>query len=696
MSNLSFQYPLWYILFCVALGAGYAAILYYNDKTFKGQHPRMHQVLAALRAISGTLLAALLLSPILKSSVTEIKKPVVVIAQDQSESIGVAIKDTTLYKTNFEALANALSDKFEVHQYAFGDHVREGVNFQFKDKLTNISDLMRGVYDLYSNQNLGAVVVATDGIYNEGSSPVYSAGQLKAPIYTVALGDTTPRKDLIVKKVFHNNIAYLNDKFNIQIDVAANNCTGANTTLTVAKIDPAGNATPIQSQPISINKNDFFLTKEITLDASQAGAQRYRVTLSPVSGEATTANNTKDIFIDVLDARTKILLLANSPHPDISAINEAVSNNKNYTIAVAYLNDLKVNPADFDFVVLHQIPSITNPAEALMKTLDSKKIPRLFIVGSQSDTRRLSALEGLVAISADPKNGNDVQGVLNPSFNLFTLEPAYNEIVTYNPLSAPFGEFKELGGGQTILYQRIGKVDTKYPLITLGETNGVKTGLIAAEGIWKWRLFDYAQRQNHETFDGFLSKMIQYLTLKEDKRKFRVTLDKNVFRENESVQFNAELYNNSYELINDPDATIIITNAQSKQFNYTFNKNGKAYSLDAGVLPVGDYSYKGAVNNGGQVLTAEGKFSVQPIQAELYETTADHSSLRVLSQQSGGAMFYPNDLTKISEAIHQREMKPMMFTTNKTQSAMNLKWIFFLIAGLLSLEWFLRRYFGAY
>jgi hypothetical protein len=38
----------------------------------------------------------------------------------------------------------------------------------------------------------------------------------------------------------------------------------------------------------------------------------------------------------------------------------------------------------------------------------------------------------------------------------------------------------------------------------------------------------------------------------------------------------------------------------------------------------------------------------------------------------------------------------VIYQTNRTNPLINLKWIFALLAGLLTLEWFLRRYFGAY
>lgn len=55
------------------------------------------------------------------------------------------------------------------------------MDFNFTDKVTNLSELLKGVYDLYGGQNLGAVVVASDGIYNEGSNPAYVDVAIAAP-----------------------------------------------------------------------------------------------------------------------------------------------------------------------------------------------------------------------------------------------------------------------------------------------------------------------------------------------------------------------------------------------------------------------------------------------------------------------------------------------------------------------------------
>ena len=698
MENLTFQYPTWYILFCALLGLGVAALLYFRDKTFREQSKQLNWILGIIRFLSVTFISMLLLSPLLKSLITETKKPVIVLAQDQSESILADMneQESQAYQQSFKDLSTKLSENYEVKEYAFGETVREGIDFVFKDKVSNISDFLKTVYDLYSNQNLGAVVLATDGIYNQGSNPIYAGTKLTAPIYSIALGDTTAKKDLILKRVFHNKIAYLGDKFSVQVDIAAKNCTGSNTNLTISKIVD-GASSRLEQIPIKINKNDFFNTQEIILDANASGVQRYRISVNAVQGEVTTANNSKDIFIDVLDARQKILIVANSPHPDLTAIKQSISKNKNYEITTNYINNLKVNVANYDFVIMHQLPSKTNDASSVMQTMYDKAIPRLYIVGSQSDLGKFSKVQPILDISGDGRNTDDVQATISPVFGLFTIsDEIKNELPKFAPLLAPFGDFKDNANTHVLLYQRIGKIDTKKPLLLFGEQNNIKMGVLAAEGIWKWRLFDFLQHENHDIFEEVLGKSIQYLTLKEDKRKFRISLDKNIFSENESINFDAELYNKSYELINDPDAILTITNSEGKDFNFTFSKSGNTYILRDKVFPVGNYKFRGTVNSAGEQLVYNGKFSVQPIQLEIFETTADHGVLKLLSEKYGGSLVYPNNINAIANNLTEKPIKPVIYETSKTRSIINVKWIFFVLLGLLILEWFIRRYFGAY
>ena len=661
MENISFQYPVWYLAFCLLLGLIYAATLYYRDKTFREQSGPLNSALGLIRFFSVSFLSMLLLSPLLKSFITEVKKPVVILAQDVSESIKTDMDSVQLlnYQSEIERLSTTLEEDYDLKEYSFGSSVREGIDFDFEDKVSNVSMMLQEAYDLYSNQNLGAIILATDGIYNEGSNPIYTGTKLSTPIYTIALGDTTAKKDLILKRVFHNKIAYLGDKFSIQVDISAQNCAGNNSTLNVYKVVDGKN-NRLQQIPLSIDANDFFSTKEIILDADQAGVQRYRITLNRVGGEVSTVNNNKDIFVDVLDARQKILILAHSPHPDISAVKQSIIKNMNYEVDVSYANKFTKTVTAYDFVILHQLPGILHDIQSILNTLNDRKIPHLFVLGTQTNYNKFGNAQSLVNIASDGRNTNDVQANVNPSFSLFNIdENIPQSLPQFAPLLAPFGDFQDNANTEILLYQRIGKVDTKYPLLVFGEESGVKKGVLCAEGIWKWRLFDFLQHQNHNIYDEILGKSIQYLTLKEDKRKFRVSINKNVLNENEPIFFDAELYNESYQLINEPDATITLRSTDGKDYNFTFTKTPKSYTLNAGILPVGNYTYNAKVMSNGKELSNRGQFSVRPIQLEVYETTADHGLLKLLSEKYGGEVIYPAAISSIGDIIKNKDtVKP--------------------------------------
>ena len=699
-TNISFQYPAWFAILCLLLGIGYAIMMYYGNRTFREKSAWLNWLLGFARAATVTFLSLLLLSPLLKSLVTETKKPIIVVAQDNSESIMSAMtsEDSTRYREQLTDLETQLGEQYDIKTYSFGDKVREGFDFTFKDKVSNTSELLDDLYETYSNQNLGAIVLATDGIYNQGSNPMYAGTKLSVPVYAVALGDTIAKRDISIKKVYHNRIAYLGDKFSIQVDVAARNCAGSRSKVKIYKVVDDGDNIKLKEERFKIKTNDFFTTKEIILEANSSGVQRYRISISSVKDEVTRRNNYKDIFIDVLDARQKILVLADAPHPDLSAIKQTVSKNKNYQVDIAYAGSLKERITKYDFVVLHQLPSTRNNASSIIKELDSRKIPRLYIIGSQTNLTELGKVQGVFTARGSTRNTNDVAGLVADDFNLFTLnDNIANELPKFAPLIAPFGEFSASAESQVLLYQKIGSVETKYPLLAFGEERDIKIGVLAGEGIWKWRIFDYLQHKNHDIFDEVMSKTVQYLTVKEDKRKFRTSVSKNIFDENEAIYFDAELYNESYELINEPDASLTITDSDGKNYNFTFSKTNRAYSLNAGYFPVGNYKYKARITTQGKELTSRGKFSVQPIELESFETTADHRLLRLLSEQYGGQVVYPDSLSALPRILNAKaDIQPVLYSTSKTRSIINLKWIFWVLLGLLGVEWFFRKFYGGY
>lgn len=115
-SGISFSYPSWCLIFCFLLGAGYAALLYYRDKTFDestNQSRLLKWGMAAFRFLAVSILAVLLLSPFIRYRNTKTYKPIVAILQDNSESIRNSFKtgDSAAYFKKMQQLSEKLSGK---------------------------------------------------------------------------------------------------------------------------------------------------------------------------------------------------------------------------------------------------------------------------------------------------------------------------------------------------------------------------------------------------------------------------------------------------------------------------------------------------------------------------------------------------------------------------------------------------------
>ncbi|MCD4745680.1 MAG: hypothetical protein K8R58_05225 [Bacteroidales bacterium] len=688
------EYPFWFIIFCLALGILYSAILYYKDKSHDFSLWLL-RIMAFFRFISISLIAFLLLSPLIKTIFHTSEKPVIIIAQDNSQSI-LTTKDSLFYKDEYVKKIKDLTDKlnkeYEVRTYSFGDKISNDLSNTFSDKQTDIASLFDELLTRYSNRNVGAVIMASDGIYNKGLNPLYSSGKIMFPVYTIALGDTNIQKDIILTKVNFNRIAYLGNDFPLEIIVNANKCKGLNSSLVVSK-----GREVLFSKNINFTNNHYFETIRLQIEAKETGLQRYRINLSPVEHEISISNNIQDIFIDILDVRQKILILANSPHPDITALKQALESNYNYEVEDFIIDKFNKPISQYNLVILHQLPSFEHPSVNLIQELKNSDIPVLYIVGSQTNISLFNNLKTGISIIAKRNSYNEALPVLNNDFTLFTISDKTKKIISYfPPLISPFGNYKMLNSVNILFNQKIGSIKTKDPLILFNQNLDTKIGVIVGEGIWKWRLTNFAKENNHNAFNEIISKTIQYLSVKLDKSFFRI-FSKNNFVENELVEFDAEVYNESYELINEPEINFTIINSDNKRFPFTFNKTASAYYLNAGSFPVDNYKYIARVKTGDKILQDKGEFTVSALNIETINTIADHNLLYKLAEKHNGKMIYPQHLDKLFNMIKEREdIKTVSYSQKRYNELINIYWVFFAIIVLLTAEWFMRKRGGGY
>jgi len=76
---------------------------------------------------------------------------------------------------------------------------------------------------------------------------------------------------------------------------------------------------------------------------------------------------------------------------------------------------------------------------------------------------------------------------------------------------------------------------------------------------------------------------------------------------------------------------------------------------------------------------------------------ADHQLLNLIAVQTDAEMVYPNQLDELKNRLFSRDdAKPVSYVERGFYELINLRWILMLLILILSVEYFLRRFFGAY
>ena len=669
MNGITTEWSLFWILGCIALAFILSFLLY--SKRLSTSFKSTRSILFALRFLTIFLLSFFLLKPFINSQSVLKEQPIVTIGIDNSSSIvehSNSSFTTDDFNNNINSLIEELSEDFDVEQYTFGEQIKRGGDVNFSDRLTDFSAYFNEISDLYSNRNVVANIVVSDGIYNSSSNPLYANYSFDAPLYTLLLGDTSKKRDVELSTVSYNELAYLGNTFPLKVSVLAQNCLDENLSVSVWEND-----VKIKEEQVKVNSTNAQYYFEFYMDAKKIGVQKYTIKVKPLDNEKNTFNNQKDIYIDVLKSKQKILLLSDITHPDISALSNAIESNKNYRLIFESIDDFDGNYQAYSLVI------------AFQTTIPETDLPVFYFLGNSITSIQTDWF------SYESKNSlNEVIATYTP-FSLFSLDEKWNEFLQQlPPLYSPLSALEFYSEHSSLFSQSVLGIETEKPIISFSKQNGQRNALCTVEGLWKWRLFEFMKTKDHKLFNELINKSIQFLAVKDDKRSFRLRYDKLIF-ENEPLFIEADFYNSNFELITSPEVSITITDENGADFPYTFNKLDNNYFLELEQLGVGNYTFTSKVNHDGKEYLNKGQFSVLEFEVEKMISRANHQLLYSLSKKYNGKSFYLSELNDLKSELNKIESSVLSYITKSQIDLINLRWISILLFVFLVTEWFLRK-----
>lgn len=687
------DYSLWWLFPILLISIGISFFFYSKQSWLKELSKTLKIGLITLRASVLFLILFLVLGILFQGVNYRTENPILLTVFDNSNSM-LNYKDSSKVKnqiSDFRAkLKEKFGEKYETQEFQLGSDFKPLQTLDFLDRKSNLSNAFETIHKQFYKRNIGGIIFVSDGNYNEGSNPIYAAEKMGlTPIFTLGVGDTLVKKDLLVRDVASNEIAFLNNKFPIEVDVEASKMGKIN-----AKVNLIHHGKIIDSKSVEFKNGEFdYAHIRFELDAKSIGFQQYIVEIEPKSNEYTLKNNRKSVFVEILDARNKVLILGQAPHPDMAALKSVLATDENLSVESILLENWDKKLDKVDLIIWHE-PGVKYSAE-IHALLEKSGLPIFYFIGPNTSNAITQKL-GVGLQFSNSRQLDEVQGKLNKSFKFFELRDEMSSVIaSFPPVTAHFGEMKLASQNTILLYQSLGTIQKKEALLFFGNKGARKYGVFFGEGIWRWKIHEFAQTQRNEVFNELFQRSLNYLLIKQNGSALRVSLPKRITSA-EDLKVKAEFYDASMQLTTKAKIRFELLSKKGKSI-FQFAPVSNFYELPLGKLNEGEYSWKAIAEYDGKKHLKTGQFIVEELSIEALDTRANHTVLYQLAEKTNAQFFPLHENQKVIDAIDLREdITPISYEESTYKDLIDYFWILILLVLLLSFEWFLKRRNGAY
>ena len=634
-----------------------------------------------------TLISFFFMKP--KVQKTEIKKekPILVFAQDVSESIVANKSDLfnqNVYADSIKIFLSKLSDYYETRTLTFGNQSVESDSFVFNHNQSNLGQLFIQVENQFNTTNLTDIIVASDGIVNAGKVNA-TLDYTTVKMHTLLLGDTNTNSDVSIQKVRTNKYAILNNNFPMEVVVKSN--------IEVSNLEliTRDNNEIIDRRTVSLK--DGLNRFNYTFLASKSGTHELDVQIEGLKDEVNVINNRSIVLFEVLDYNQNILIISSCPHPDISALKNAISKTQGTRIKSVLIKDFNQSIDNYNLICLYK-PFDSPKMLKLLDQCEKLGIPSFTFTGNNLDKKKNYLSKIGVKKETDFKGTNLVDIYLSDDFDAFKLDKSWFSIFSsLPPVSVPFSaRYSIKNNALTLLKQKINGVELPYPIIYFYKSNETNHGVFLGEGIWKWNMTRQQNGLSTDEIDLLSQKIFQYLKKIDPQKRLKLNVPKLIV-EDESLVISSEYYNNNYELTNDNDLFFTYRDSMGNEFKKKMNKNEDSYQLALHHLTPGHYTYTSELLSNERVFQEKGEFNVLKSKKEWNDLTANHSFLRSMSGKNNS--YFLDELNELANSLKNNATEKVKTrkTIEKTD-ILDFKWILFLLLIFPFSEWMLRKHKG--
>lgn len=694
--------------------------LFYYKRTNPEIPLKWKSFLIILRTLALFLLLIVFAEPILSFLKNFYQKPEVVVLIDNSQSMKLTFGQTN----KKEQLTNLLSksgilnfDKFPTSFFSFGEQTRLIENFRpdsckLNENITNLSSAFRMIYNLKDENNIQAVILISDGIYNAGENPIPFVTKLGIPISTIAIGDTLPPKDIAITSLITSDEAFIEKEQPIKVNIKS---YGYNKNLRVALIEEKSTL-EVKTIELTNEIEDYSVT--FSYKPTQEGFRKLIVLAEELPQEFTHLNNQQSLILKVRKNKNKFVIFSGYPNPDISFINRITSSQEGNEVRLFIQKKsgefyepqpTKKELEEANAIVLISFPISSTPENIISWIADelSKGKSLLFISGYGTDYRRLNLIEEFLPFSFVSNNLNEFSFVANFHQSqignpLLKITGTDKDIELLNQLPPIFRTelFTRVKPESEVLANvKVNNVDLKEPFILYRDFQNQRSVSILGYGLYRWQLLGLSikeinnpNQQNIDIGTTLINNILNWLTVTQEFKKIKFSLSKSKLANNEKLGVKAQVFDESFAPINDAIVKIKIRK-ENNILEFVLPQIGNGlYFTEIGPFPEGDYYYEAEVRKGNILISrSNGRFVVEKANLEYLDFKTKNELLRYISQQTGGRYFTWKEISDITDYLNHLNLKTLVVTKQNDYPIWNGLPLLLIGIALFSTEWFIRK-----
>ncbi|MBT3367693.1 MAG: hypothetical protein HN472_09930 [Nitrospina sp.] len=708
-------------------------------------------LLFSLRLGTFALLLLILFKPELEFRKSQSLKNSIAVLIDNSKSLSIKTKivgDETsridLIKNTLEANAPYLENLgkvFNVDYYFFSDEINKVGAGAVKNgyrphrPYTDLTLVFDELAAQYQGKSLQGVFLFSDGAdltEESGEISLNLAEQLKklgSPVHAMQAGSNEGFKDLAIEAVSASDFGFVQQPIRISLTVFSSSLGNRNIPLVLKEGDRI-----LVSKIVEVREDTKRLEVELEFTPTNVGKKIYTLSLPKFAGEFIHTNNEREIDINVVRDRIRVLHLNGRPSWDSRYLREVLAHNPKVDLLSFFIlrnlgddveapvSELSLIPfpsnllfddylSSFDLVVFQNFkydPFIDK------KYLDNiRKYVRnggafLMIGGDisfQGGGYSQTPIEEILPVSfrdnSKPFQDDAFQPVLNEEFSrhpILRLEKDLklnkNAWQSLPPLQGINMGLLPDKNAHVLAWYANGK---ELPLLVTGSFGKGRTALLATDSVWNWNFRSVGGGGSGRYFQKFWNNVIDWLIAEPETRRLQLESDKERYREGEQALIKLKLLQKNYQpavgvaakLILKP---ILVKPEKKTVYDLKTDEQGEAVFP---FLPDGQGFYTAQIQAGleAESLTEEIMFSVLRDTAEFEKPLVNDTLLKKISEITGGEhhlLTGEDDLSVYKFPNPDVQVK----SYSRSFSLWDNWWAYGLVMGLLVMDWYLRRKSG--